>query len=717
MLTATIKTRGARRFLTAGLAAFAAAACGGGGTGPSGVTVLEFTAGGQQSGVIGTALPVRIVVLAKNGQGPVTGTTVTMSVESSGGGSVAPAQAVTGSSGTAQFTWTLGTTVGTQVLTARTTGSNPVQATLQATGLAAPPSAVNPVTVSVQNVVVGRAVSILPKVLVTNTLGSPVAGVAVVFEAVQGASVLTGTSQTTDAQGHATLGGWTLGSTAQTYTIRARIASGAETIFQANGVPAAIVSVAGGGQSANAGTAVAVAPAVRATRDDGSPLPNVVINFTVVGGGGSVLGSSVATGADGTARPTQWVLGLTPGANRLEASTLGAGSVFFDATGTPAAPASVTASGGASLNGVFGNYLSGTPQVTVTDAQGNPVAGQTVSFAVSQGGGQVTLGGTSQTDFQGKASPTSWRLGSAGVQTVTATLGALPPVVFTATGSAPPPGTFRIEVRYPGQQPTPQQQAAFDNAANRWKQLLLAGGDPYTIKPDEIIAGCGAVSGTVDGVIIIANFIAIDGPGQVLGRAGPCVLRDDGFLPVTGLMEFDTADLAAFGAQLENIVIHEMGHVLGFATIWDIHVPGLGTNAFSVGVPGGDPSFNGQGARAAFFGAIASGVFTGVPVPLENTGGGGTIYKHWRETIFTNELMTGFLNSGLNPLSAITVQHFRDLGYVVNDALADAYTFHAAIQGAGLPSFRLVEGQLSGLMTIINRQGRVVARVARPPLR
>jgi hypothetical protein len=39
-----------------------------------------------------------------------------------------------------------------------------------------------------------------------------------------------------------------------------------------------------------------------------------------------------------------------------------------------------------------------------------------------------------------------------------------------------------------------------------------------------------------------------------------------------------------------------------------------------------------------------------------------------------NELMTGFLSAGTNPLSAITSASMRDMGYVVNDAPSDAYT-------------------------------------------
>ena len=53
--------------------------------------------------------------------------------------------------------------------------------------------------------------------------------------------------------------------------------------------------------------------------------------------------------------------------------------------------------------------------------------------------------------------------------------------------------------------------------------------------------------------------------------------------------------------------------------------------------------------------------------------GPGTADSHWRETIFGNELMTGYLNSGTNPLSAVTVGSLADLGYGVDLAAADTF--------------------------------------------
>jgi hypothetical protein len=390
--------------------------------------------------------------------------------------------------------------------------------------------------------------------------------------------------------------------------------------------------------------------------------------------------------------------------------------VAFNATGVVSPPASSSATGGTALGGFFGNYLAGTPEVIVRDAQGNPVAGVAVLFTVSDGGGSVT-GANAQTDFLGRASPTSWRLGASGPQSVTATVPgqSFPPIVFNAAGSAPPAGTFKIEIRYPEALPTATQLAAFNAAAARWQQLILAGGPPYEIFEDG--GGCGNLIGeTVDGVVIMAFLEPIDGVGGVLGAAGACILRDAGFLPAQGIMLFDTADLPSLEGQLPSVILHEMAHVLGFGTIWNFDPgPSLeGMNAFLTPCPGSDPVFTGAAARAAFLGAVAPGTtFMGVPVPVEGSGGAGTRCSHWRESTFNNELMTGFLNPGGNPLSAVSVQSFTDLGYVVNDALADAYTFQGMIQAAGSKGIQLVEGVPPGQLIVINRQGRAVARIPR----
>src|SRR5207302_1810183 len=135
------------------------------------------------------------------------------------------------------------------------------------------------------------------------------------------------------------------------------------------------------------------------------------------------------------------------------------------------------------------------------------------------------------------------------------------------------------------------------------------------------------------------------------GQAGPCLLRDPGFQPVAGAMHFDTADVAGLLAagKFDEVVRHEMGHVLGFGTIWQSLglVPGAG---------GTDPHFVGAQATAAFDHNGGQPYSAGAKVPVENCCGSGTRDSHWRETVFETELMTGFLNSGVpNPIRSTHV--------------------------------------------------------------
>jgi hypothetical protein len=227
------------------------------------------------------------------------------------------------------------------------------------------------------------------------------------------------------------------------------------------------------------------------------------------------------------------------------------------------------------------------------------------------------------------------------------------PVAGQALAQLAPAGGFRITLHTSGL--TASQQTIFQQAANRWAQVIT--GD----LPDVTYYGVA-----VDDVLIDASGIRIDGPGGILGQAGPDAVRSGSYLPVHGEMEFDTADLAAMEAdgRLYYTVLHEMGHVLGIGTIWEDR--GLLTGAGTT-----NPRFIGPQATAAYnamFGRSAPGV------PVENGGGEGTRDSHWRDATFGTELMTGYLGRGASPLSRVTVASLADLGYTVNMNAADAFT-------------------------------------------
>ena len=217
---------------------------------------------------------------------------------------------------------------------------------------------------------------------------------------------------------------------------------------------------------------------------------------------------------------------------------------------------------------------------------------------------------------------------------------------------------FTIKVRFLGGL-TQNQKNAFKKAADRWAKVII--GDLPNVRVDGEM---------IDDVLILAQGRNIDGPGRILGQAGPTHLRPASagkfaFIPAKGIMSFDSADLAAMEANrtLADVITHEMGHVLGIGTIWDmknlLQSPGT-TN----------PTFTGAAAQTEYGKLRNSGP---TPVPVENTGGQGTADSHWRETIFRNELMSGFIAAPGNPLSKVTVASLQDLGYVVNLNAAEPF--------------------------------------------
>jgi hypothetical protein len=105
-------------------------------------------------------------------------------------------------------------------------------------------------------------------------------------------------------------------------------------------------------------------------------------------------------------------------------------------TFTAGAAAAIAKTAGDAQTGTVGAALGIAPAVTITDANGNPVAGVAVSFAVASGGGSVTNGTQTTTNASGIATLGGWTLGvTAGVNTLAATAGSLT-ATFSATGTA-----------------------------------------------------------------------------------------------------------------------------------------------------------------------------------------------------------------------------------------------------------------------------------------
>jgi hypothetical protein len=230
---------------------------------------------------------------------------------------------------------------------------------------------------------------------------------------------------------------------------------------------------------------------------------------------------------------------------------------------------------------------------------------------------------------------------------------------------------YKIEVRFLGGLTT-KQKNAFKAAADRWASVIV--GDLPSVRVD------GEV---IDDLLILAQGTPIDGPGGILGQAGPTHIRPANagkskFLPVKGIMSFDSADLKAMekDGTLKDVITHEMGHVIGIGTIWERK--GLLKDAGKKTV-----RFIGKNARREYGKLLKK---KAADVPVENTGGPGTADGHWRESVFRNELMSGFIAESNNPLSRVTVASLLDMGYQVDLSKAEAYKlpdlFSVAAAGA-----------------------------------
>jgi subtilisin-like proprotein convertase family protein len=252
--------------------------------------------------------------------------------------------------------------------------------------------------------------------------------------------------------------------------------------------------------------------------------------------------------------------------------------------------------------------------------------------------------------------------------------GALNRWALGLTTDAVPPSAFHVDVRFLGGL-SPAQQAAFADAAVRWSEIITGDVPPVNIDGE-----------IIDDVLIEAQGIAIDGPGGVLGQAGPRFIRPSSNLPIKGIMSFDTADLDRMEADgsLKDVILHEMGHVLGIGTIWDLL--GLLEGGGSV-----DPTFVGASAMREYGTLRKKADPTAsddpTPVPVANTGGAGTRDGHWREVVFGDELLTGFLSGAVRPISRMSVGCFEDMGYQVDYSKADAYTLPSMLRIAELGLF------------------------------
>ena len=236
---------------------------------------------------------------------------------------------------------------------------------------------------------------------------------------------------------------------------------------------------------------------------------------------------------------------------------------------------------------------------------------------------------------------------------------------------------YDITLRFFGASMTAAQQALFQTAAGRLTTIIkgdivAAAASPINLNQCPTVTESVPINEEIDDVIIFASIRDIDGPGKILASAGPCFTRSTsvGDMTAVGVMSFDSADLNTLsaGGNLQDVITHEMLHVLGVGTLWTSREPDLVTDTGTA-----TPKYNGSNARAgciAAGGTIACSSFVpveGTPEPV------GTRDAHWRENTFNQEMMTGYLDN-TSPISGITIGGLKDLGFTVDETKADPYS-------------------------------------------
>ena len=345
-----------------------------------------------------------------------------------------------------------------------------------------------------------------------------------------------------------------------------------------------------------------------------------------------------------------------------------------------AIPAAIIVVDGNNQSALAGSPLSRPITVKLVDAGGNGIADRAVTFSVSAGEG--VLSGTAAsitTNQSGTATAPAWTLGKLVVpQQMTVTAGAI-----SATASATVSTQFHADVRFFGAPLNAAYLPAFSRAVSRLNAEVIGQLTPVSFADQDVAGTCGVtgvppLNEQVGSLVIYASVGSIDGAGGIVASSGPCYVRQANNLAVVGTMLFDAADLPTiFGnGQLDDVVFHELQHVLGFGTLWTTVTPPLILNAGT-----SQTAFSGsagiRGCRQA--GGIPADCLPAIP--LESNLVPSTADGHLLWSILVDVLMTSVLPTpGTGKLlSAMTVGSISDLGYLTNPNVADAYAIPSAV--------------------------------------
>ncbi len=256
-------------------------------------------------------------------------------------------------------------------------------------------------------------------------------------------------------------------------------------------------------------------------------------------------------------------------------------------------------------------------------------------------------------------------------------------IVARDTVTAQVPSEFPLDiVDGDGQNPLPLRvRLSMDRVAARWRSVIRSapGGEFVRLGVGDC-RNAVPVAQFITGVRVLIKLDTL--PARIAGLGGPCVVRSTG-LPLLGTVSLNILLYNNLSdRKLDDLIQHEVGHVLGLGTIW-------GRGTFAPLVDGDssatDPIFVGVHALAAFPKLGRSRRFGGRTVPLQLN-----VRGHWRGDAFLGELMAPALTTGAQPTSAVTVAALRDLGWNVEPEAYDEYSLPEAVLAPGAVTARVV---------------------------
>jgi hypothetical protein len=275
--------------------------------------------------------------------------------------------------------------------------------------------------------------------------------------------------------------------------------------------------------------------------------------------------------------------------------------------------------------------------------------------------------------------------------------------VLALAVSASPPEAFNIWILNARDDLLPEAGiTALNEALAKWEEVIT--GDlpdfqiPEDFFPEDGCFGYGhLLNGVeVDDVVVVVDRTEMSGAGGVVGLGTWCLAQGSPLLTGAGFFQLDEADLPGLTPyQARALVLHELGHVLGIGTQWDV----LGHELIG-GKGGPDPRYVGEEGVAQYH--LLGGADADVDVEDFGDPGNGRRDVHWSERTFNWELMTSVLEAVGTPmpLSTISVGAVVDLGYpAVNLGAAEAYDLPAFTAG-GLREEELAPG---GLVDVVPR--------------